>query len=248
MKGAKEGVKKHDNIEAKQIYKICKLYRMMLVDDEENKFEGYLNETEYTHQFIHPLFKEVLYNCDIKFRLGECHLQCAAAETTDDQRTQAGPKIDIILIHKVHKFAVSICELSGPNWKTNRNHFLGDRNKLAKNMRSILNHIEEAVSTPNITAFKKIKIYGFQMYLNNIYVYSLQPIAYGYHVFKLEKSFSIPVSLSLLRCQLPTFIGWVWMILNIHCFIEKSKEEEILEIDSQPCAMPSSQESVSNKR
>lgn len=92
--------------------------------------------------------------------------------------------------------------------------------------------------------------------MNNIYVYSLQPIAYGYHVFKLEKSFSIPVSLSLLRCQLPSFIGWIWnlnslvneMILSIQCFIEESEEEEICEIDSQPCSMPSSQESVANKR
>lgn len=41
----------------------------MLVDDEENKFDGYINETEYTHQFIYPLIKEVLHDCDVKFRL-----------------------------------------------------------------------------------------------------------------------------------------------------------------------------------
>lgn len=95
-------------------------------------------------------------------------MQCAAAETTDDQRTQAGTNIDMILLHRKYKFAVGTCEISGPNAKTNRNHFFGDRNKLAKNMRSILYEIERNISTPNATYSKKIKIYGIQAYCKYI--------------------------------------------------------------------------------
>jgi hypothetical protein len=60
--------------------------------------------------------------------------------------------------------AISVCEVSGPNYKTNKQHFLGDRVKLAMNMRSMLNHIEKSSPTSNATAFKKIKLYGFQVY------------------------------------------------------------------------------------
>ncbi|CEP15853.1 hypothetical protein [Parasitella parasitica] len=240
----------------KKIIKICKIYRDMLETDNENKFSGHMNEVEYTHQFLFPLIKEVLYDCLIKFKLGEPHLQCAAANTNDDERTQSGPKIDIILLHQVYQFAISICEISGPNHKANKNHFLGDRNKLAKNMRHILNHIEDASPTPNATSFKKVKIYGLQVYLNVIYLYSLTRASEGYSVFLLEKTLTIPTSLSLLQMQLPAFLGWLWnlnfiynqMITDINSFIETSNDEDVLQIDSQPSSTASSQESNPSKR
>jgi hypothetical protein len=43
--------------------------RDMLEADGENKFAGLLNENEYTHQFLYPMFKQVLHDCPIKFRL-----------------------------------------------------------------------------------------------------------------------------------------------------------------------------------
>lgn len=104
------------------------------------------------------------YHLFYVFYSGEPHVRCAAANTNGDERTQSGSKIDIILLHKIYHFAISICEGSGPYFESNRNHFLGDRNKLAKNMRHILNNIEDASPTPNATSFKKIKIYGLQVY------------------------------------------------------------------------------------
>ncbi|GAN10897.1 hypothetical protein MAM1_0424d10447 [Mucor ambiguus] len=127
----------------------------MLETDGVDKFNCYLNEVEFTHHFVYPLLREILDVCEVEFRLSEHHLQCAAANTDDDERTQSGPKIDIVILHKAHQFAVSICQVSGPNFKTNKNHFLGDRNKLAKNMRAMLNYIENTSPTPNATAFKK---------------------------------------------------------------------------------------------
>ncbi|KAI8883431.1 hypothetical protein K501DRAFT_333340 [Backusella circina FSU 941] len=240
----------------KKVIKVCKIYRDMMEADNENKFVGHLNENEFTHQYLYPMFKQVLHDCPLKFRLGESHLQCAAAETNDDQRTQCGPKIDIIILHKVHQFAISVCEVSGPHFKTNKNHSLGDRNKLAKNMRAILNHIEQVPSTPNATAFRKIKIYGFQVYLNKLYIYSMTSLGNGYNVFVLENTLPIPVSLTLLEAQLPAFLGWIWnmnavfkqTIIQIDSFIEISKEEEPLEVDSQPSSTNSSQESNTTKR
>jgi hypothetical protein len=72
----------------------------------------------------------------------------------------------------------------------------------------------------------------------------------------LEKKISIPVSSSLLEAQLPAFLGWLWnlngllkeMITHIDSFMKISKEEELLQIDSNPSSTTSSQESITNKR
>lgn len=100
----------------------------------------------------------------ILFVRGKDHLSCTAAASNDDQRTQTGPKIDIIVLNKLHQFAINLCEVSGPNYKINKNRFLGDCNKIAKNMNSILNFIHSSTPTPNIEAYKKIKLYSFQVY------------------------------------------------------------------------------------
>ncbi|KAI8883432.1 hypothetical protein K501DRAFT_272693 [Backusella circina FSU 941] len=146
------------NYSLKEVLKEANRLETMKADGV-NKFGGYLNENEFTHHFLYPLFKQVLFDSPLLYRLGEAHLQCAAAETDDNQRTQSGPKIDIICLHKVHQFAVSVCEVSGTHYKTNRNHFLRDRNKLAMNMTSILNQNENISPIPNASAYKRANIY-----------------------------------------------------------------------------------------
>lgn len=95
---------------------------------------------------------------------GESHLDCAQPEVSDDDRSNAGPKIDIIFFSKLFNLPVSVCEVTGPFNKTNKCHFLGDRNKLAKNMKYILRNIKKNTSTPDIYTFKKLKVYGIQFY------------------------------------------------------------------------------------
>jgi hypothetical protein len=43
--------------------------RDMMVTDGENKLAGLLNENKFTHQFLHPMLKQVLHDCPLKFRL-----------------------------------------------------------------------------------------------------------------------------------------------------------------------------------
>ncbi|KAI7903102.1 uncharacterized protein BX663DRAFT_60872 [Cokeromyces recurvatus] len=112
LKNAKIAIRSSNGTKnKKKVLKICKLYGDILETDDQNKFHCCLNEIEYTHQFIYPALKEVLYDFQVRFKLGEPHLQCAAANMNDDQRTQSGPKMDIIMLHKVHQFAISICEV-----------------------------------------------------------------------------------------------------------------------------------------
>lgn len=85
-------------------------------------------------------------------------------DTNDDERAQSGPKIDKIMSLKMQKLAISVSEISGPNIKTNKSHFLGDRVKIAKNMKAMINHIEEISPTPNKSALKRIKLYSLQFY------------------------------------------------------------------------------------
>jgi hypothetical protein len=92
--------------------------------------------------------------------------------------------------------------------------------------------------------------------VNKLYVYSLTPIANGYTIFVLENALPVPFSHLLLDGQLPAFLGWLWnvniyfktMINQIDTFVEISKEEQVLQVDSQPSSTSSSQESNASKK
>lgn len=148
-----------------------------------DKLNGQWNEVEFTFFFLFPIFQQVFFDVPFSPKLwvttdfkiicmsnfcilfsGESHLHCAARVTNDDEHSEAGPKIDIIYTHNLYNLAISVCEVSGPNHKTNKTHFLGDRNKLSRNLKSILKAIEHSTITPNLKSFKKIKVFGIQVY------------------------------------------------------------------------------------
>ncbi|KAF1807244.1 hypothetical protein FB192DRAFT_1019394, partial [Mucor lusitanicus] len=166
--------------------------------------------------FLFPILKQALLSIPFVFKLGESHLQCAIKQTNDDEAADADPKIDIIMSHKQNTLAMSVVEVSGPNHKVNKSHYIGDRNKIAKNLKSIIKTIENTSSTPDIQALKKVKVYGLQVYLNKIYVYSLSKITCSYYLFVLEKTINIPCSPGLLDQQLPGFLASFLYLGNIY--------------------------------
>lgn len=186
------------------------------LENNGNKLNGSCNETKYTFFFLYPVIKHLLYSAPFNFKLGESHLQCAIKTTDDDEAADAGPKIDIIMSHKENGLALSVVEVSGPNYKTNKNHFVGDRNKITKNLKAILRQIQKTCSAPDIVAFKKIKVYGLQVYKNKLYIYSLSQISFSYYLFILEKTIEIPSSPGLLYQQLPGFLASISYLVNIY--------------------------------
>lgn len=94
-----------------------------------------------------------------RFKLGELHLQCVVKYKDDDEATDSESKIDAVMYHKGLDLAMSLLvEVSGPNYIVNKNHCIGDRVKLARNLKSIVKAIEKFTKTFDIITFKKIKV------------------------------------------------------------------------------------------
>jgi hypothetical protein len=104
--------------------------------------------------------------------------------------------------------------------------------------------------------FNKCKSNNTLVIVNNLYIYSLSTIAHDYTLLLLEKTISIPTSLTLLEAQLPSFIAWLWninpllqeMVNQVNHFIQISKDEHVLQVESEPSSISSSQESNTSKR
>ncbi|KAL7334437.1 hypothetical protein PS15p_200064 [Mucor circinelloides] len=216
------------------VYKMIKICAGAIFAGD-NKFSGAWNEVEYTFFFIYPLLKQALHNVPFEFRLGESHLKCAIKNTNDDEAADCGPKIDIIMYYKRLDLAMSVVEVSGPNHKVNKNHYLGDRVKIAKNLKSILKAIEKSTKTPDIITFKKIKVYGVQVYQNQIFIYSLARATDAFCVFLCEKKIDIPTSTGLFRNQILAFLSpllnlprlYNEMVSKIDDFLEASSEHDV---------------------
>jgi hypothetical protein len=99
----------------------------------------------------------------------------------------------------------SVVELSGPWYTTNNNHFLKDKNKIAKNLKLILNYIYKMNKNAG-SKIKHVKVYGLQAYKKTFYVYSLQSMHPKLYLFKKEEQFDYPTSPSYFQSQLIPFI------------------------------------------
>lgn len=105
-------------------------------------------------------------------------------------------------------------EVSGPPCNPDHAHYVGDRNKIAKNLKSILNFIRIKHSG-DFEDFRKIKVVGVQIYENVFYVYSLSMPFAGIYYFKLEMTFDSPTITFTLFKVLPKFLSKLWTVRDI---------------------------------
>lgn len=137
---------------------------------------------------------------------------------------------------------ISVVEVSGPISKVDKSHFLGDRSKIAKNLRLIYKQIEKLTNTPSLSDLKKLKLYGLQVYrkyyhihlmaferasyllffffgnfdvVNTIYVYSFSKCTANFYMFLLEKKIIIPTNPAMYKEQIPHFLGRLWILNNM---------------------------------
>ncbi|KAL9550805.1 hypothetical protein MBANPS3_004549 [Mucor bainieri] len=198
---------------------VCRLFKSV-VNPNMNLLNQGVSEPMYTYYFVFPLVRLLLkqYDSELMVIVGEPYLNAKKKEEnallTENQRSAQGPKIDIIIHNKTLDLEIALVEISGPNRKANKAHYLGDRNKLAANMKSIYRDITHKNANNSRRSSKNLKVFGFQFYLDTIYMYSLCRGSDGFYVFVTEYTLQIPTSNNLLHA-LPTFIAEVMLMRDL---------------------------------
>ncbi|CEP06883.1 hypothetical protein [Parasitella parasitica] len=148
-----------------------------------------MNENEYSMCFIYTLLRNLFKYSkeDIVIRWGEAKLQANKLEEhsplDDNHRRSPGPNIDFIFKTKQHgKVELAVGEISGAPNAQSQEHYLGDRNKIAKNLKSMLKYIISLKSELHEESSSKIQVYGIQIYKLRVRVYRLM-YQHGNYIF-----------------------------------------------------------------
>lgn len=112
----------------------------------------------------------------------------------DEEYRSKGPKIDLIFKNTERNLDISILEISGANNKTNQVHYLEDRFKIARNLKTILNGILSSSPFASPIFRRKMKVYDLHIYLNKLYIYSLHKPDDVSYVYIKEKEVHIPTN------------------------------------------------------
>ncbi|CAG8666907.1 9948_t:CDS:10, partial [Acaulospora morrowiae] len=203
----------------KQVLQLMKIFQKQFLNGR-NRLKEDQTEGDYIIKFISHIYT-ILFE-DKSF------LECSWGESTlrystflfnrslrDDDRRCSGNKIDAILSMVDMDFLeFSTLEVSGPPSCLDHSHYVGDKNKTAKMLKIILNYIK--IKYPgDFEVFRRIKVYGIQIYDHNFYIYSMcMPFA-GIYYFKLEKKFSYPTITQLISTKLPRFASNLWIMRDM---------------------------------
>lgn len=214
-KEAKSQLKKEDTSYKlkKKCLQLIKLQRHRVKDD-------LADENEYT--FIIKYFSKILTTaCDLKkdnwkFKWGESKLAASKEEENlaknDDKNRAVGSSIDAIIASKEFNLEFFLLEVSGPMQKEDYNHFLKDRLKIAKSLKCIFKSIlRQKLVVSDAT---NIKLYGVQLYRNNIYVYTLLMPIMNIFCFVEALSFKIPTNQATYVKDTPRYIKNIFKMLS----------------------------------
>jgi len=79
----------------------------------------------------------------------------------DDERRSSGKKIDTIICMREEDKEFSVTEVSGPPLKNDWTHFMGDRMKIMKMLKTLMNQFAKLNPSSDITL---IRLFGLQAY------------------------------------------------------------------------------------
>ncbi|CAG8669864.1 9312_t:CDS:10 [Funneliformis caledonium] len=229
----------------RQIIKISKIFRDQF-ENGKNSFKEKQTEYQYIINFIAPIykimFKDLLH---LSFDWGEKALKCSAIllnkSQRDNDRRSPGSKIDTIIKLMELNLEFSIVEVAGSPSDPDHSHYVGDRNKIAKNLKIILNYIRTEYSG-DFQQFRKIKVYGVQIYSKYYELDSLSLPFSGVYYFKQEFMFECPTITLLVSKALPKFLDNLWRIRDIisssiesiTSYIENMRESDDGSNDTDP--------------
>ncbi|CAG8596669.1 14412_t:CDS:2 [Funneliformis mosseae] len=147
-----------------------------LMEDTNLLLES-ISEGTYIVSVLGPILNKFFIKNKKGWRVkyGETCLRASAkdrnSQKEDDKRRSAGNKIDAIITLKEEDEEFSVVEVSGPPSKQDWTHFKGDRMKIVKMLKTLMNRLAELRPNSDI---RKIKLYAMQSYLHEIIVYEFR--------------------------------------------------------------------------
>lgn len=157
---------------------------------------------------------------------------------SDGDRRTPGPSIDgIFMIPCLSYTEFFVNEVSGGPTCDEFDHFLGDRNKIAKNLKVMMKHIISLRAKQSINGVRSLKLHGLQLYSkyinyisilcsliyfsflqgNDVYLYSLTSPVKNKYMFLLEDKFDLPTIPYLLSRSFPSYIKNIWKLkVRVH--------------------------------
>ncbi|KAG2221026.1 hypothetical protein INT45_009275 [Circinella minor] len=181
--------------------KLMKVYSKQL-KNEKNYLERDQTEFNYIMSFWYPLFHRLLRD-DSRYEImwGEGSLRAAK-----------GPSTDGVIIHESSGLEIAIIEVSGPPQNGQHADFVGDRNKIAINLKRTMKKIIAKTPSANKAVLSNIVLLGIQMYKHHLYLYSLTMPAFDLYVFTEVQKIQLPVKIYDAHKNLPSMISALWMV------------------------------------
>ncbi|CAG8645245.1 8945_t:CDS:2, partial [Funneliformis mosseae] len=136
-----------------------------------------ISEGTYIVSVLGPILDQIFIKHKENWRAkyGETCLKASAKECNtqkeDDNRRSPGKKIDAIITLKEEDEEFSIIEVSGPPLKSDWTHFKGDRMKIIKMLKTLMNRLAEIRPNSNI---RMLRLYAMQSYLNQLIIYEFR--------------------------------------------------------------------------
>ncbi|CAG8711368.1 16730_t:CDS:2, partial [Funneliformis caledonium] len=165
-----------------------------LMEDTNLLLES-MSEGTYIVSVLGPIINKLFIKNKKGWRVkyGETCLKASAkdcnSQKEDDERRSAGRKIDAIITLKEEDEEFSVVEVSGPPSKRDWTHFKGDRMKIVKMLKTLINRLAELRPRSDI---RKIKLYAMQSYLHEIIIYEFRLKYSEIYTMKEILRFSFP--------------------------------------------------------
>ncbi|CAG8818087.1 29650_t:CDS:10 [Gigaspora margarita] len=152
-----------------------------------------LSERMYREVFFTPIMQSLFQKLreDMKISL------FASAEDfdlikNDEEDRSSGRKIDIVWTTSP-KIEFAIGEVSGPPNRRHHPHFFGDKLKIAKMLKVMLNRIVRIIGGVG-ESLSLLKLYGLQIYDHTAFVYEMTVPYKGLYVFREVQRFQLPTN------------------------------------------------------
>ncbi|CEG66371.1 hypothetical protein RMATCC62417_02964 [Rhizopus microsporus] len=210
--------KDHTSKWKKRAIKLMKQIRGLYSSDGRCSLCNKQSENHFIITFLGPLFKELFksYSGHFCLQWGDEALQAEKEERQiaqkDAERRSIGKIPDAIMSLEKYDMPFALVEVSGPPNQRNHHHFVGDRIKLAKQLKTSLKKIRRMVNYGEESSYEQIKIYGIQIYLNKMHLYSLSQPSRGLYVFEEVLSFDFARPSGFLSSYGPNLIKNLWKV------------------------------------
>ncbi|CAG8706937.1 10360_t:CDS:2 [Funneliformis caledonium] len=177
IKKTKENLNRRDAETFEKRFALHFVSHMVKVMEDVNLFHDPMSEGTYIIKVLAPILD---YFFDKKKKdwlvsYGETCLKACAKDVNsskkDDERRSSGKKIDTIICMREEDKEFSVIEVSGPPLKNDWTHFMGDRMKIMKMMKTLMNQFARLNPSSDITL---VRLFGLQAYLNELTIYEFK--------------------------------------------------------------------------